>query len=290
SCSAGSYSNAGATSCTSCPAGSFSNTNGASSCQSCPAGTASAVGASSCASCPAGKYSSNGACTSCPAGMYAGASASSCSSCPANTFSTNGASSCSACPSGLSSLPGSSQCLSTCSAGQYYSGGKCSTCPAGWFSTAGATSCSQSGAVSNAGSTTCTACPGGSVPSSCGPQPSKRAQLPLSNKQTCSRNEVLCPILSGSGGSECINVKTTVDSCGGCVGPEDEAEFTGSDCTTIPNVNEVGCRAGECKIESCRSGFEVSSNGGFCVPSSAKNATSRRHTQGTSMGARRDWL
>ena len=109
-----------AASCISCPIGKYSNIlTGASSCTDCDRGFYSDIpGASSCTQCPAGKYSTglgSSSCTDCPAGKYSttlgASSASTCLSCPANTYSlTIGASNvstCIACPTGTTSPVGS---------------------------------------------------------------------------------------------------------------------------------------------------------------------------------------
>ncbi|KAG8708377.1 hypothetical protein FRC09_001277, partial [Ceratobasidium sp. 395] len=198
---------------------------------------------------------------------------------------------------------GASQCTTlTCTAGKYPSGNSCANCAAGSYSTNGAKICSDcpAGTISNAGSSTCTICPGGTVPastgnscttcatntyssgdyclpclagqtsprgsSSCGPQPSKRAVQPILDTCSLIPGHRLCPVLSGGGGSECINILTTLDSCGGCVGldGEDEDVFAGRDCSAIPNVDEVNCEQGRCKIVSCRVGYMAGQ--GICSP------------------------
>ena len=107
-CSAGTYSSAGATSCTQCPAGTYSSA-GASSCTQCPAGKYSSAGSSSCSTCSAGYYSTSGSssCSKCAAGKYSSAGSSSCSTCPAGTYSGAGSGSCTSCPSGQTSAAGS---------------------------------------------------------------------------------------------------------------------------------------------------------------------------------------
>ncbi|KAF8603518.1 hypothetical protein BDV93DRAFT_164262, partial [Ceratobasidium sp. AG-I] len=323
-CSAGSSSAEKSSSCFACSANQYSSAGG--TCTTCPSGSTSSSGSSVC-SCTAGKYFSNGKCETCSAGSYSSAGATSCTSCPADTFSSEGgASSCTPCPSGTGSNTGStsaSQCASKCPAGQVYSASGCSSCPAGTYSSNNACSACPAGMISSPGSTTCSVCPGGSIPAankqscstcpadtfssggacspcpagssspagstSCGPQASKRALPPRSASQMCQGAGFMrCDVLSGMGGSECINTMTTLDSCGGCVGPEgEEHKYTGRDCSAIKNVNEVKCQAGRCNITSCRSGYEPS--GGFCVPSadhtkrsvhgsrSVKRALSSRH-------------
>jgi len=135
-CPVGTFSAAGAVSCTPCPPGSFTNASGSVSCALCPAGTASGIigasSASACKPCPVGYVASSGsttcvacsagsaplpdqsACSLCPIGMYASAAALSCTFCPANTFSnTQGAPTCTSCSSGMVSAGGASYCCRT---------------------------------------------------------------------------------------------------------------------------------------------------------------------------------
>jgi hypothetical protein len=86
-CAPGTFSTGGATSCTACPAGSYSSIYGASACKTCAAGKAAAPGASDCTGCPAGSVSrAGGECTACAAGKYS-KSTTVCLPCPAQTYS-----------------------------------------------------------------------------------------------------------------------------------------------------------------------------------------------------------
>lgn len=90
------------TSCTMCPAGSFSPTTGSANCSNCSAGSfSSSPGSSSCTPCPAGTYStavgasSSSTCNNaCAAGTYSLAGSSTCTSCPAGGYSLGPVSSC----------------------------------------------------------------------------------------------------------------------------------------------------------------------------------------------------
>ncbi|PXF41889.1 Sushi, von Willebrand factor type A, EGF and pentraxin domain-containing protein 1 [Gracilariopsis chorda] len=115
-----SFSFDGATSCTNCGAGSYSDQMGSSSCTGCPAGTfgtiVGAQSASSCQPCPKGSASlgSSSTCNRCSTGSD---TSSSCQPCPAGTFSAAGADRCTRCREGtFSDQPRS---------------GSCSSCPAG---------------------------------------------------------------------------------------------------------------------------------------------------------------
>lgn len=305
--------------CYACPAGYYSGP-GANGCSPCPFGMTSLPGSSQCVTkCGAGQYSSNGSCPTCPAGSYSQAGATSCSDCPADTYSYAGAGSCTSCPSGKGSSPRSTspnQCTDKCPDGRIFSNGNCQVCPAGTFSSTNMCADCPPGTISNAGSKSCVACPGGSVPtsngntctgcprntysngdncspcpagstsnpgsSSCGPQPSRRAQPAISYAPACfGHGMMLCEVLSGAGGTECIDILTTLDSCGGCVGPEGEEDqrYSGRDCTAIAHVDEVRCERGSCQVKSCRAGFEPS--GGLCVEKAVYVGRNGTHASGT---------
>ena len=132
SCPAGTYSSAGATSCTSCL------TTGVEACNSitgkatsCKAGYGYSNG--SCSICAAGKYSAGGTagCSTCPAGTYSAAGASGCTSCLTGKYSAAGASSCTACtnskPSSASytSNATSNSCSWSCNSGYTKVGNYC---------------------------------------------------------------------------------------------------------------------------------------------------------------------
>ncbi|KNE89866.1 hypothetical protein PSTG_16690 [Puccinia striiformis f. sp. tritici PST-78] len=46
---------------------------------------------------------------------------------------------------------------------------------------------------------------------------------------------------------ECLNLKEELTSCGSC----------GNDCMALPNVGNVGCQVGACKIFSCANGYTL---------------------------------
>ncbi|KDN48038.1 hypothetical protein RSAG8_03054, partial [Rhizoctonia solani AG-8 WAC10335] len=348
-CSPGSFSLGGISRCQTCPTGSSSNSCESScvckpgfysgsgrttgdACNSCPAGYISGSGARDCQKCSANTYANGGNCTPCAPGYGSDAGATSCtpkcraglagaascSDCPDDTYSSPGASSCAQCPTGKgcgSRSTSINQCIDKCPDGKVYSGGRCQNCPAGTYSNNNMCSDCPPGTISNPGSKSCTACPGGSVPSSnnqscstcprntfsngdncppcpagstsnpgsssCGPQPSKRAQPVLASRLSCPTGQQSCPILSGMGGEECIKIMTTIDSCGGCVGPEgdEDEKYTGRDCYAIAHVREVGCNEGRCQVKSCLDGYEPS--GESCIEKAAytgKNGASKNGT------------
>ena len=134
-CQPDQFSNAGATTCSYCPAGKYAS-NGA--CQNCAVGTFSSTGATECGSCAAGTYlpTPTGTCVNCSAGTYSLYGSTTCGRCanlPSNaTYSGlggNNVTNCSyVCNSGFSYIEGS---------------GGCSRCEAGNWSAVGSTSCYQ---------------------------------------------------------------------------------------------------------------------------------------------------
>ncbi|KAK4687996.1 hypothetical protein P7C73_g2107, partial [Tremellales sp. Uapishka_1] len=70
----------------------------------------------------------------------------------------------------------------------------------------------------------------------------------------------------GEGSWECVDTMSDIESCGGCRTPflTSSSSYIGEDCTSIPNVDEVGCHRGSCLIKSCRRGFRLSQNGTTC--------------------------
>ncbi|KAB5593243.1 Proprotein convertase subtilisin/kexin type 5 [Ceratobasidium theobromae] len=314
-CPGGTYSDANASSCTQCPRDTYAP-GGSPSCTRCPRNTNAMPGASQCSTtCKAGQYLNGRNCDNCPAGTYSQAGATSCTDCPEDTYSRDGASSCTQCPSGKgcgSRSRGPEQCVDKCPDGQVSQNGHCRNCPAGSYANGNQCSDCPAGSVSRPGSKSCTQCPGGSVPSnnkkdcyqcprntysdgdhcsscpggktsspgssSCNPEPSGRPRTYYRSEPDCKGQGMQrCDILYGSGGTECVNVLTTLDSCGGCVGPEGDysSKYTGRDCGAIPNVDKVQCKKGHCEIKSCRPGFEP--HNGECVAKQGyygKNGTS----------------
>jgi len=61
---------------------------------------------------------------------------------------------------------------------------------------------------------------------------------------------------------ECVDTRTNLESCGGCVVPyslgstSKEVEL-GVDCTTLPGVSDVGCHRGKCIVRKCRKGYQL---------------------------------
>ncbi|KAL5260572.1 hypothetical protein ACHWQZ_G010652 [Mnemiopsis leidyi] len=172
-CGENTYSEDGASSCTSCPDGKVSIAGSSiegcyyvpctaghymteTGCQKCGENTYSEDGASSCISCPDGKVSTAGSKSAgdckyepCQAGHYM--TETGCQQCGENTYSEDGASSCLSCPDGKVSNTGSTS-VEDC----YYA-----PCSAGYFMTE--TGCQKCGenTYSEDGASSCTSCPDG---------------------------------------------------------------------------------------------------------------------------------
>ncbi|GAA6021826.1 hypothetical protein JCM11491_001534 [Sporobolomyces phaffii] len=65
----------------------------------------------------------------------------------------------------------------------------------------------------------------------------------------CPDGERACP-LGDSNGYECLDVTSTLDSCGGCPG-----EAAAQNCLVLPGAAGVTCRNSECIIASCFPGW-----------------------------------
>jgi hypothetical protein len=82
--------------------------------------------------------------------------------------------------------------------------------------------------------------------------------------------------------TECLDLSSTLDSCGGCT-----SEGHGTDCTQISGVQDVSCEYGACKVYSCDKGLKVE-NGTACVPDEEYKGIKNFLTGGYS-GAKRVW-
>ncbi|KAJ3816695.1 hypothetical protein F5880DRAFT_1494011, partial [Lentinula raphanica] len=287
-------------SCTNCGAGYFSDI-GAGKCSVCPAGHYCSGGDKF--ACPAGTFNpltgsmNSFACTICPVGSVSSAGASQCHECPGGTFEIGDSdTSQTACEAGSAQpLSGQTSC-DLCAPGffQGQSGQvSCCQCCSGFYSSNfGSKTCNQCGArnrgTSQPGSTSASSCMAGSNPqpvkqciqtsdNTCphhtriaaviAKAPSKRSPSQM-HADFCSISvprRHWCKVLNG--GMECVDTMNDLEMCGGCLEPghaEDPA--TGArDCSAIEGVGDVRCRQGQCEIQSCHKGFEVSKDGRTCV-------------------------
>ncbi|KAL8284257.1 hypothetical protein RQP46_005006 [Phenoliferia psychrophenolica] len=61
----------------------------------------------------------------------------------------------------------------------------------------------------------------------------------------CPASQTACAIPGSLRGFECIDTSTSLEQCGACAG------FGGTDCTSLPGVESVGCVDGTCEIWAC---------------------------------------
>ena len=170
-CNAGSYlspvSATPSAPCVQCPPGSFSSAAGALQCAPCEPGYFSEAGATGCTACDAGTFlnATSGVCDPCQPGTSSQRAAVTCTACQANTFAAADATACLSCPDSSTSYVGSpdlSSCTCAlgavpkyaadnrtfacvqCSAGSYHdtAAGACRPCPSNTYSSgAGAVLC-----------------------------------------------------------------------------------------------------------------------------------------------------
>ncbi|KZO93740.1 hypothetical protein CALVIDRAFT_566221 [Calocera viscosa TUFC12733] len=81
----------------------------------------------------------------------------------------------------------------------------------------------------------------------------------------CSAGFTKCGAPSGANAYECIDVRSSLESCGGCVIPFPGMRPTGQDCTQIPGVDDVACIQGTCRVSRCAEGFALSVDGRTCI-------------------------
>ncbi|KAH9892002.1 hypothetical protein C8Q73DRAFT_100038 [Cubamyces lactineus] len=297
-CAPGFSSSTGQEPCTPCPPGTYQPNPGQTSCRSAQAGWyATGPAATSQSICLQGTYSTGGAaaCTICPAGSYCnGQGQTQPVLCPPGHYSpTPGlGQQCYECPRGtFVSTQGATACCLCCSGfyNDQTSQDHCFNCPqSGSASTPGATSKDQCMPGLSGGVTTCVMS-GSTCPYTGGSFPSGTPQRRHERRQKCPHGQRSCPLYGsrdGVGvpkGHECVDVRRDLESCGGCVALDDSlfGERTadgGRDCSAIPNVDSVTCRAGECVIGRCVPGYVVSADGERCVPSFTLQGASRRRS------------
>ncbi|PIL31523.1 hypothetical protein GSI_06225 [Ganoderma sinense ZZ0214-1] len=98
-----------------------------------------------------------------------------------------------------------------------------------------------------------------------------RRESSIRKRSACGSGMTACGIYGRANGIgsawECINTTTDLESCGGCAIPLDDSSPDGVDCTAIPGVVDVACRAGSCVVNRCIPGYEISTDGTFCLAS-----------------------
>ncbi|KIM88148.1 hypothetical protein PILCRDRAFT_249027 [Piloderma croceum F 1598] len=98
--------------------------------------------------------------------------------------------------------------------------------------------------------------------------PSKRnVEEQFRFRSLCPAGKEPCGGFMGPDSYECIDITTTLDSCGGCVFPPFSQSSSGKDCSTIPGVASVRCHQSMCMVKTCMTGWNVSEDGHSCIPS-----------------------
>ncbi|KAL0952887.1 hypothetical protein HGRIS_007106 [Hohenbuehelia grisea] len=98
--------------------------------------------------------------------------------------------------------------------------------------------------------------------------PVTRRELALQEANPCDVGETLCGVRSARAGQdswECVKTNESLESCGGCTVPYDNAAAFGRDCSTI-DADAVSCIQGSCRVTACKSGFRSANNGTDCTP------------------------
>ncbi|KDQ12664.1 hypothetical protein BOTBODRAFT_112692, partial [Botryobasidium botryosum FD-172 SS1] len=108
-------------------------------------------------------------------------------------------------------------------------------------------------------------CEGSCTTNACPSHRPRRRDLELADI-TCPVDHELCGVTSGSwrrAATECLNTMKTLESCGGCATTLEGRTGPGVDCTLIPHVDAVSCRAGKCHVTKCDEGYKP--QGSTCV-------------------------
>ncbi|EMD36280.1 hypothetical protein CERSUDRAFT_115230, partial [Gelatoporia subvermispora B] len=119
----------------------------------------------------------------------------------------------------------------------------------------------------------------GNFPHGCGSSTPKRRRAP-----TCASGRSVCGVTGGSYGQgwECVDTTSDLESCGGCMAPSPfgGAPVNGVDCSALPNVDRVACKASRCVVSTCVEGYSVSSGNDSCVLATPVLATQKRDLVG----------
>ncbi|GAA5844825.1 hypothetical protein JCM5353_003994 [Sporobolomyces roseus] len=94
-----------------------------------------------------------------------------------------------------------------------------------------------------------------------GPSGSRRPSVKR-NLSSCEGGKVACPVPGLLHGFECVDVMTSLESCGDCL------VLGGVDCSALPGVAGVACVNGFCRVEGCGAGFTYDFRKRSCTPNS----------------------
>ncbi|EPQ53283.1 hypothetical protein GLOTRDRAFT_46015, partial [Gloeophyllum trabeum ATCC 11539] len=97
-------------------------------------------------------------------------------------------------------------------------------------------------------------------------QPTKRSRSPK-----CKFGWTACGVPSGAPWAyECIDTRSDLESCGGCVTPLTKYSPRGEDCSSLPGVQDVSCTRGSCVVLRCQRGYTVSADHSACIPNNSE--------------------
>ncbi|KAJ3487114.1 hypothetical protein NLI96_g3749 [Meripilus lineatus] len=98
--------------------------------------------------------------------------------------------------------------------------------------------------------------------------PSISFPLRRSLGKTCKSGYTACSIHGYSADDdayECIDTARDLESCGGCANPSGAGVAAGVDCSALPGVADVSCRAGKCDVSQCMPGWKLTPEGDGCI-------------------------
>ncbi|KAL8276382.1 hypothetical protein RQP46_011227 [Phenoliferia psychrophenolica] len=85
----------------------------------------------------------------------------------------------------------------------------------------------------------------------------KRSTALFTPVPTCPGSETSCRISALGEGFECLDIRTSLDSCGGCLVAESAADPVGTDCLAIAGAMGVSCVNSRCLVSSCMPGWDL---------------------------------
>ncbi|KAK8865926.1 hypothetical protein IAR55_001075 [Kwoniella newhampshirensis] len=92
---------------------------------------------------------------------------------------------------------------------------------------------------------------------------------------------------------ECVDTRSDIESCGGCMDPSRSFDLSavgqGHDCTALPDVDQVACLSGSCKIQSCIRGYALARNGTICEKKVSFGSGKRRRETRTNQTRIQGW-
>lgn len=88
----------------------------------------------------------------------------------------------------------------------------------------------------------------------CSSPAARQRRRTVSNDLLCPYGHSACAIPGNKFGFECLDIRSDIESCGGCAFPLPGAT-KGTDCTAVFGALDVSCQQGKCVVESCLEGY-----------------------------------